>query len=85
MKLLEEPYENILGKFVRVDSVILPPWAPNKHYFMYMNALALEQPRIRNDLHNWIDLIFGEKQQKEEYFNMFKSLTSEVIVLENIL
>ena len=83
MKLLEEPYQNLLGQFVRVDSVILPPWAHNKHYFTYLNVLALEQPKIRNDLHNWIDLIFGEKQQKDEYFNMFKSLTSEVIYIFN--
>jgi len=45
-----------------------------------MNYLALECPRTRSRINRWIDLIFGDKQQSYEHFNLFKSLTSEVFV-----
>ena len=32
----------ILGAKVRVDQVILPPWAKNNHHFIQINAMAIE-------------------------------------------
>jgi len=65
---------------VRVDSVVLPNWATDRHHYVFMNYLALEHPKVRQEINFWIDLMFGEKQQKHEYFNLFKPLTSEVFL-----
>jgi len=68
---------------VRVDSVVLPKWAKSRHHFIAMNYLALEHPKTRTKLHKWIDLIFGDKQQSSEHFNLYKSFTSEVMYIVN--
>ena len=73
--------DEFLGKMVQVNNVILPPWAKGRHHFISMNYLALEHPRVKSEINNWIDLIFGDKQQCHECYNLFKSLTSEVIIL----
>ena len=44
-----------------VDNVDLPPWAAKPATFIVINRLALESPYVSNHLHEWIDLIFGEK------------------------
>jgi len=67
-------------QIIRVDSVVLPSWAKSRHHFIAMNYLSLEHPKTTANLHKWIDLIFGEKQQSHEAFNLFKPLTSEVII-----
>jgi len=72
-------------QFVRVDSVVLPDWAKNRHQFIALNYLALEHPDTRANINHWIDLVFGYKQQKAEYFNLFKAITSEVILLVNVI
>jgi hypothetical protein len=77
MKQMEEDYEGLFGQFVRIDSVVLPPWADNRHHLVYKMALGLEHPQVSQTLNNWIDLIFGEKQQNPEAYNVFKPLTSE--------
>ena len=65
-------------KIIRIDSVIIPNWALNGHHFIQKNYLALESLHTRENIHYWIDLVFGKNQQNHECFNAFKPLTSEV-------
>ncbi|KAK1430336.1 hypothetical protein QVD17_12999 [Tagetes erecta] len=51
---------------VKLDSVRLPPWAENPVDFMHRHQLALEGEYVSAHLHDWIDLIFGYKQQGKE-------------------
>lgn len=47
----------------RVNDVALPPWASNcARQFVLIHRQALESEHVRNELHRWIDLIFGNKQ-----------------------
>lgn len=43
----------------RVDDVILPPWAKSPEDFIAIHRRALESEYVSQNLHNWIDLIFG--------------------------
>ena len=67
---------------VRVDTVVLPSWTNNRHYFTYKMALSLEHPLVSQTIHHWIDLIFGDKQQDPIFFNLFKPLTNEKYIKE---
>ena len=50
-----------------VNDVILPSWAHNDPMiFIARNREALESPYVSQNLHKWIDLIFGYKQRGEE-------------------
>ena len=79
MKQMEDNYEGLYNQFVRIDSVSLPPWAQNRHHFIYKMIVALEHPQVSQLINHWIDLIFGDKQQSKEAFNLFKPLTSEKV------
>jgi hypothetical protein len=46
-----------------VDDVKLPPWAKDAHDFIFQHRLALESDYVSNNLHRWIDLIFGCRQR----------------------
>ncbi|KAG1669663.1 Neurobeachin-like protein 1 [Nymphon striatum] len=46
-----------------VNDVILPKWATNVDDFIYQHRQALESEYVSNNLHHWIDLIFGYKQK----------------------
>ncbi|XP_071714690.1 BEACH domain-containing protein C2-like [Rutidosis leptorrhynchoides] len=50
----------------KLDSVKLPPWADNPVDFMHKHQMALESEHVSAHLHEWIDLIFGYKQQGKE-------------------
>ncbi|XP_071685759.1 BEACH domain-containing protein C2-like isoform X2 [Rutidosis leptorrhynchoides] len=50
----------------KLDSVRLPPWANNPVDFMHKHQMALESEHVSAHLHEWIDLIFGYKQQGKE-------------------
>jgi len=51
----------------RVDNVILPPWANgDARRFIYLHRRALESPYVSENLHHWIDLVFGYKQVRVE-------------------
>mmetsp|Transcript_32207 Transcript_32207/g.44173 ORF Transcript_32207/g.44173 Transcript_32207/m.44173 type:complete len:1891 (+) Transcript_32207:3429-9101(+) len=49
-----------------VDDVELPPWASTAEEFVRINAQALESDYVTQNLHHWIDLIFGYKQRGPE-------------------
>lgn len=50
-----------------VDDVILPPWADNSpEKFISILRDALESDLVSQNLHHWIDLIFGYRQRGEE-------------------
>lgn len=64
---------------VRIDDVVLPPWAESKRDIHIINKRvldaedfvkklneALESEYVSEHLHEWIDLIFGYKQQGKE-------------------
>lgn len=64
----------------RVNNVILPPWAKDEQDFIYKSRLALESDYVSQNLHHWIDLIFGYKQTGKEAVkadNLFYYLTYE--------
>ncbi|KAI8082151.1 hypothetical protein BDF21DRAFT_338087 [Thamnidium elegans] len=47
-----------------IDSVVLPPWAHgDPKLFIQRHREALESDYVSANLHHWIDLIFGCKQQ----------------------
>ena len=46
-----------------VDDVQLPPWATSAEEFVRLHREALESEYVSAHLHEWIDLIFGYKQQ----------------------
>lgn len=63
-----------------VSDVELPPWAKTPEDFVRINRLALESEFVSCQLHQWIDLIFGYKQQGPEAvraLNIFYYLTYE--------
>jgi hypothetical protein len=73
-----------------VDDVILPPWAHNDpHEFIRLHREALESDYVSDNLHHWIDLIFGYKQTGPEAVkahNLFRSITYEnTIPMDEIL
>lgn len=63
-----------------MNHVILPAWANDEKHFIQMNRMALESPYVSQNLHQWIDLVFGFKQQGQEaikYDNLYYYLTYE--------
>jgi len=63
-----------------LGDVILPPWARTPEEFVRISRTALESEFVSANLHNWIDLIFGDKQQglkAEKAFNVFGHHTYE--------
>ncbi|KAL4341446.1 hypothetical protein GQ457_08G021180 [Hibiscus cannabinus] len=65
----------------KVGDVILPPWAKGSaREFIRMHREALESDFVSENLHNWIDLIFGYKQRgkaAEKAANVFYHYTYE--------
>lgn len=61
--------------------MILPPWAKGSaHEFIHIHQLALESDYVSQNLHHWIDLIFGYKQRGPESaaaHNIFHYLSYE--------
>ena len=61
-----------------ISDVTLPPWAKTPEEFVRLNREALESDYVSEHLHEWIDLIFGCKQQlpeSEKANNVFFYLT----------
>eukprot|EP01035_Chromulina_nebulosa_P016922 gene16922-22413_t len=64
----------------RLNDVELPPWAKSTKDFIKKCNKALECDYVSNHIHQWIDLIFGYKQQGIEAIkanNLFYYLTYE--------
>ncbi|KAH6864948.1 hypothetical protein BKA58DRAFT_321630 [Alternaria rosae] len=63
----------------KIDNVQLPPWAKgDPAIFIAKQREALESPYVSQNLHHWIDLIFGYKQRGEaaiEAANVFHYMT----------
>ncbi|KAI7869796.1 hypothetical protein BDF14DRAFT_279034 [Spinellus fusiger] len=64
-----------------IDSVVLPPWAHgDPKIFIMRHREALESDYVSLNLHHWIDLIFGFKQQGAsaiESLNVFHHVSYE--------
>ncbi|XP_078001240.1 lysosomal-trafficking regulator-like [Glandiceps talaboti] len=62
-----------------VDHVILPPWAKqNPRLFILIHRQALESDYVSQNLHGWVDLVFGLKQKGKsavEAINVFHPAT----------
>jgi hypothetical protein len=66
-----------------VDHVALPRWARadpvtsvmDAYRFMFFHRQALESAYVSANLHKWINLIFGSKQEDKEAVNVFFPLT----------
>ncbi|KAI0597278.1 hypothetical protein F4775DRAFT_602867 [Biscogniauxia sp. FL1348] len=67
------------GSGGRVNDVELPPWAKgDPKIFIAKHREALESPYVSQNLHLWIDLVFGNKQRGEaavENLNVFHYLS----------
>ncbi|XP_029129254.1 BEACH domain-containing protein C2 isoform X2 [Cajanus cajan] len=64
----------------KLDTVQLPAWAENPVDFVHKHRMALESEYVSAHLHEWIDLIFGYKQQGKEAItanNVFFYITYE--------
>ncbi|KAJ3673307.1 hypothetical protein LUZ60_006681 [Juncus effusus] len=65
----------------KVGDVVLPPWAKGSaREFIRKHREALESDFVSENLHHWIDLIFGHKQRgkaAEEAVNVFYHYTYE--------
>ncbi|XP_075162277.1 lysosomal-trafficking regulator mauve [Haematobia irritans] len=72
----------------RVEDVSLPPWClKDPRLFILIHRQALESALVRNNLHHWIDLIFGYKQMGEaavEAINVFHPATYAVFLESEI-
>ena len=67
----------------QADNVTLPPWAKTPDEFVATLRRALESDYVSENLHNWIDLIFGYKQRGQEALNannLFHFLSYEGMV-----
>ena len=60
-----------------MDDAKLPNWAHSPEDFLKKNRAALESDYVSNNIHLWIDLIFGCKQRSIDDFNLFHPLTYE--------
>ncbi|KAL8413495.1 hypothetical protein RB594_004941 [Gaeumannomyces avenae] len=73
----------------KVDGVVLPPWAKgDPKVFIARHREALESPYVTQNLHHWIDLVFGYKQRGEaavENLNVFHHMSYHGAVdLDNV-
>ena len=64
-----------------IDNVTLPPWAKGSpHEFIRLHQLALESDYVSQNLHHWVDLIFGYLQRGQAALsahNLFHYLSYE--------
>jgi hypothetical protein len=72
-----------------IDEVELPPWAHgDPAIFIAKQREALESPYVSENLHHWIDLIFGYKQRGEaavEAVNLYQHFTYQGAINMDVL
>jgi hypothetical protein len=64
----------------RVHNVQMPAWATNAYDFVVKHRQYLESDYVSENIGNWIDLVFGYKQQgklAQDNLNLFFYLTYE--------
>jgi hypothetical protein len=60
--------------YCQVGDVVLPPWAKGSaREFIRKHREALESDFVSENLHHWIDLIFGYKQRGKVRSTLFMS------------
>jgi factor associated with neutral sphingomyelinase activation len=69
----------------KVDGVKLPKWARTPEEFLRKQKEALESEYVSQNLHLWIDLIFGIKQCSIEDNNVFHPCTYQDKVKKSVL
>lgn len=67
-----------------MDDVELPPWAKSAEEFIRISRDALESEIVSGQLHEWIDLIFGYKQQGNLSLPFSRTNISTPCMLANI-
>ena len=55
----------------QVGDVVLPPWAKSNHHYVAVNRIALEGRYVSENIHKWIDLIFGVYRCDESHWTVF--------------
>lgn len=66
-----------------VYDVILPPWANHSsRLFVLIHRQALECDLVRQNLHKWIDLVFGYKQMGQEAIDAINVFHPAVSLLQ---
>ena len=73
---------NSEGKEVKINNVILPPWADNDPG-LFVNEMRIFLENYDDKINKWIDLIFGSCQRgekAEEAHNLFMSQTYEKMI-----
>ncbi|XP_065883322.1 lipopolysaccharide-responsive and beige-like anchor protein [Dysidea avara] len=55
-----------------IGSVKLPSWANSPEEFIRIHKEALESDNVSANLHHWIDLVFGYKQNGNIYCTLYK-------------
>ena len=61
----------------RVEDINLPNWATSSEDFLQKHRQALESDHVSNNLHYWIDLIFGCRQNSIDDNNVFHPYSYE--------
>ncbi len=56
-----------------IGDVEIPQWASSAADFVCQMSSALECPLVSDQLHSWINLVFGQHQQSPRHFNTFPS------------
>ena len=68
----------------KIHNVHLPPWAENASDFVGKLRQALESDYVSENLHHWIDLIFGYKQRGEEAEKADNGINSVPFALKSL-
>lgn len=68
----------------KIADVELPPWAVDSQDFIRQNREALESDYVSQNLHKWIDLVFGYKQGRPRNFDDYLNDDENIILGCNV-
>jgi hypothetical protein len=55
-----------------VSNLVMPEWAQENEYrFVMLQRKFIESRHYNKNIHHWIELIFGRRQQSEKEYNVF--------------